>query len=271
MGQGLKEPSQELGDLLLDLAGVRKNPRKVSLSHLDHVTSKAAADPDSLLSEAARLKREGNAAEGSPKYFLYIRSGIRYLEYLHALKNTPKIGQEVEVFNSTAQMFEYTASQTLKIANRITDPSDDLRILSYISYRLAAMIRMYKFYLVAVKLDKFLAMVKATEARREKADRLAKANAMPSSSHSAQFYIDPREAATDKDYREYIVNQSFDSVAAMNHLHAADSVKLEGLKMHKNFEKKLELLPEIDVMSFHGDGVLSLLAAIRDGLNAVYD
>lgn len=266
MGKRKFEPSDDLKKLLLELAGIEDASKLDKKSAGEAQAAKGDDEElpsvEVLRAEATELKRRADKTAAPLKYVFYIRSSIRYLQMLPALK---KATVEVIIahLGSTAGILEFAADQCLsKVKHALT--SNDLGLLEQyahlaaLAYKLATVTRLQRYYCKTDKLKRCLDAVKAIDSKKRK-------------SHG---FLSEEDQRADTGYRTYIASQGEDSILAMDHWRKAEKLAVDTHEMHKKCSStstsiRIDQLPPITGL-MPEQGLDALLRTLRKALDVMY-
>ncbi len=255
------EPSDELERLLLELVGMAPAPS-------------VSPQVEDYRSDAIRLKRLADRAEGPTKYLLYVRSCLRYFEFVAV---SVEGVDALATLGSTAEMVEYAAAKAASVTRAAAASGDAEELEQYahlavLALRLSAVARMQRFYLKSDKLKRYFDAVKAFEKARAKADKIRMAN--QKSGIAALGAQGPSEAELreDQGHRQLLVDSSEDALRAMEHWRAADKLLDEArrvLQAKGRKAQRLDLLPNVALVHSH-EGLGDMPQAVRKSLEDIY-
>jgi hypothetical protein len=254
------EPSEELERMLLELVGMAPS---------------ASPQADDYRADAIRLKRLADRAEGPTKYLLYVRSCLRYFEFVAV--SDEGVESSIATLGSTAEMVEYAAAKAASVTRAAAANSDMEEVEQYahlavLALRLSAVARMQRFYLKSDKLKRYFDAVKAFEKARAKQDKIRMANQKSGLAALGAQGPSDAELRDDKGHRQLLVDSAEDSLRAMEHWRAADKLLEETVRvLHAKGRKtqRLDLLPPVALVHSHqrlGD----MPDVVRKALEEIY-
>mmetsp|Transcript_1707 Transcript_1707/g.2686 ORF Transcript_1707/g.2686 Transcript_1707/m.2686 type:complete len:259 (-) Transcript_1707:400-1176(-) len=257
MGKKRKfEPSADLERLLLELAGIVVQP-----------------SAEDLRSDAINLKRLANSKEGALKYLFYLRSSLRYFEYVETLKSPSDLAATL---TGTAELLEYTARKSALEVRDVdsSQPDDVARVkefmhLAVLGFRLAAIARLQNFVVKSTKLRQCWDVCKRVEKKRKKAEQLRDVNATNGLRPSGMLLTD-EDTRQFSEYSKFVLEQSEDSLMAIENWQSATDLcanakKLRGTEHVSTLEKLAPLTLMADKQTLS-----SVALVARTALDTIY-
>jgi len=199
-----------------------------------------------VLAEAQKLKHEGNRANGAKKHELFLRAGLRYLDYVYKEKGAESQKENLDILLATGRLLEYSANacrnevdSLLRSKARDADLMRAYAALCVLACDACAISYMYRMYVNSNKMEVLWCHIDKLEKDRVR---------------NPHKPVSMKGVDLDKSYREFIFREAKDCAQGTKYWRLSRQVSaLLSREAQQIYEEIIRPIPSVALLSARDD------------------